>query len=68
MKNALPWGKGDVEERVGNWKACTALALQNLVDTEGHDTVGSFGLSLSSYRGVWYRRVASTVDNSSKTL
>ena len=52
MKNALPWGKGDVEERVGNWKACTALALQNLVDTESLDTIGSFGLSLSSYRGV----------------
>ena len=38
-----------IEKRVHNK---TSLALQNLVDTEGHDTVGSFGLSLSSYRGV----------------
>ena len=30
----------------------TSLALQNLVDTEGHDTAGSFGLSLLLYRGV----------------
>ena len=56
MKDALCRGKGDLEERVGNWKACvhnkTSLALQNLVDTESLDTIGSFGLSLSSYRGV----------------
>ena len=54
MKNALRRGKGDlkrgkvIEKRVHNK---TSLALQNFVDT-GHDAVGSFGLSLSSYRGV----------------
>ena len=51
MKNALAEERGTlkrgkvIEKRVHNK---TSLALQNLVDTEGHDALGSF----SSYRGV----------------
>ena len=39
------WGK----KRVHN---LTSLALQNLVETAGHDAVGSFGLSPLSHSGV----------------
>ena len=58
MKNILRRGK-ETLGREGTMQVIekhahnkTSIVLQNLVDTEGHDAVGSFDIALSSYRGV----------------